>query len=253
MLLELIDSIWVKVIKNTYLPYYPRWLDNMVMVSPCTSIQEYYERHIVNTVGSFDFFDCLPEKIRFDEKELFLQSTLFMIPDDEMTSDSQIFRKWCQVKPVKGRLYLLKAQNFAIDIVADYRWICPESNIFMGISKFGLKESEEIFRLRIAPDFDLLFLNKRLCGWILLNPERYIVSDFDEQVINQSAPELKILTYEYLKLTSGFFLDKMYHSDPHVYDLLTSLHLKISKYNLAQLETLKEKLEHIINLYYSEK
>ncbi len=122
MLVNILDSIFAEVIPGTRLYGAPRWMlrGHTVLVGPSHSAEE-HEQHVLQTIGSADWMWSGSDELRFDRKNLLLQSVQFNVPERQVDT-SPLLLAWQTARQVDGQLRLTAAQGFQVNI-ADVRWL----------------------------------------------------------------------------------------------------------------------------------
>lgn len=229
MIVKLLDSVSAEVIKGLNLQVIPRWMIGglAVIITPFNSVEEYYKQ-ILHTFGSFDCMGSGSEGMRFSQKDLLLQSVWFRVPEINLSSNQE-FLLWQNQEPQIGTLHLLSAEEFYLD-PTDVRWFDPNAGSLICIKEESLTVGSERLRLRIAEDFDLLFADQKLSGWLLSSAEQYLVDFWENPSLIKADEKLKLLTYDLLSLVSENNIEKMDDQDPDILQALIDLHKKI-RYN----------------------
>ncbi|WP_414549578.1 hypothetical protein [Anabaena sp. CCY 0017] len=202
MIVKLLDSVCAEVIKRSHLQISPRrWmLDRLAVVVGSFNSMEEYERQILQPFGSFDCMGSGSEGIRFSQKDLLLQSVWFRVPEINLPSD-KVSLLWQNQEPQIGQLHLLTAQEFHL-YPTDVRCFDPNTGILICLSEASLIVAGERLRLRIAENFDLLFVDQKLCGFLLSSAEQYLVEIWETPYPTEADKEFKALLYESLALVS---------------------------------------------------
>ncbi|HBE18679.1 MAG TPA: hypothetical protein DEG17_02080 [Cyanobacteria bacterium UBA11149] len=226
MIVKILDSVFAEVIKESHLQISPRWmLDSLAVVVASFNSMEEYERQIMETFGSFDSMGSGAEGMRFGQKDLLLKSVWFRVPEVNLPSD-KVSLLWQNQEPQIGLLHLLSGQEFHLD-PTDVRWFDPNTGILICMTEESLTVAGERLRLRIAEDFDLLFVDQKLCGWLLSSAEKYLVELWETSYSTEADKELKALIYESLDLVSEPNIEKMDNQDPDILQALVDLHSRI--------------------------
>lgn len=80
--------------------------------------------------------------------------------------------RWQFETPIKALLTLSQVQGFKPKPM-DFRFLDRNGKFLTCITEIALNTSNNRMRLRIAKDFDLLFIEQNLCGCLLSNPIHY--------------------------------------------------------------------------------
>lgn len=253
MIVQLLESVLAEVVEGCSIQASPRWILNSlaVVVAPYNSLKE-YDQQIGKTFGSFDFLGSGAEGLRFREKDLLLESVWFRVPEVHLPLD-KIPILWQDEQPQIGLLRLSSAEEFLLP-PTKVRWLDTNAGILVFMTETSLTAVGERLRLRIAEDFDLLFIGQKLCGWLLSSPEKYLVGLWETPYPVEPDKELKALLYESLNLVSKPNVEKMYDEDPDILQALVDLHSRI-KYGggaVNQRRILHSWIEEIIERFYDQ-
>lgn len=232
MHLEIAPSIFCEMIPGISIAQTPRWMldGRNVLIGPYHSTEE-HEQHVSQTVGSTDWLWSAHDELRFDRETLLLQSTLFIVPDATLPPDLSL-EVWQTVPQETGLLKLLQAQNFQLE-PTDFRWMDPEGEALICVTKSALDASQQRFRLRINEDMDLFFINEQFCGWALLHPARFVVDAWEEADETSEDAQFVALLYDYLALLTDPFIEQMEDRDAHLFERLRDLYTRITLVSLS--------------------
>jgi hypothetical protein len=251
MFVKLTSSTTAKIIQENYfLSHKPRW-----DVRGCSLVLGAYhdgyehEHHVAaETFGSTSWFD----ELRFDKTKLVLSSIYFRVPEENI--DLKDFSKvWMEESPLTGLLSLTDPEYFESE-PSSFRWFDPKGEVLICINENALSETQDRLRLRVAIDFDLMFSNNQLCGWILSHPLNYITRGWEQPNPIEDDGEIASIVYKYLQLVSEDFLEKMEDEDSDVLEALLDLNRK-SKNTTSmgyQREVICECIESIIEQFYGQ-
>jgi len=253
MIVQLLESVFAEVVKGCSLQASPRWIQNSlaVVVAPYNSLKE-YDQQIMQTFGSFDCMGSGAEGFRFRQKDLLLQSVWFRVPEVHLPLD-KVPILWQDEQPQIGLLRLSSAQEFHLHST-DVRWMDANAGILGCMTEAALTAVGERLRLRIAEDFDLLFTGRKLCGWLLSSPEKYLVELWETPYPPEPDKELKALLYESLTLVSEPNIEKMDDQDPDILQALIDLHgrIKCDCGAVNQRRVLNSWIKEIIERFYDQ-
>lgn len=224
MLFKLENSAKVEVIEGKHLPWIPTWtpMPDNIAIGSYNNMEE-HEQHYLQTVGSGNWYAPDVSEFRFTEENLLLTSIWVQVLEENLQS-SEMIEGWLNKKPVEGTLRLISPKVFRCEI-NDYRWMSSDGKLLAAINDTDLVKSDDKFRLRVANDFDLLFAERKWCGWLLSNPARYLTKP---NTAADSDPELNSLTFEYVSLVSEPFIEQMDDKDPEIFKRLNNLRNKIN-------------------------
>jgi hypothetical protein len=250
MKVQLTKTIAAEIYPNYVLQALPRWLfERTIIVGQYKSMDE-HESHIAKTVGSYDYYYRSSDELRFGEIELLLESISFEVPELNVSSNLDPDR-WNSVLPQEGIIRLSSSLDFYLEPV-DCRWINPDGNYLLGLLNGWQDNFSNPYRLRIAKDLDLLFINKDFCGWMLSDPSNYLVGnlEFPQQV--QIDRKLPSLVSEYLTLVTDDFVKRMEEEESQARNELVLLRSKIQvdKELSSQRETLLKRVEDLLEAFY---
>jgi hypothetical protein len=116
---------------------------------------------VSQTVGSTDWLWSAHDELRFDRETLLLQSMLFIVPDATLPPDLSL-EVWQTAPQETGLLKLLQAQNLPLG-QTDFRWMDPQGQALICVTKNALAASQRCFRLHINKYTDLFFVNEQFC------------------------------------------------------------------------------------------
>ena len=253
MIVKILESVFAEVVEGCSIQVSPRWMlaTLSVVVAPYNSMKG-YDDELAETCGSFDYLGFGGEGFRFSKKDLLLQSMWFTVPEVHIPLD-KIPILWQDEQPQIGLLRLSSAQKSHLD-PAEVRWLDTNAGILVCMTETSLTAVGERLRLRIAEDFDLLFIGQKLCGWLLSSPENYLVELWETLYPPEPDKELKALLYESLTLVSEPNIEKMDDQDPDILQALVDLHSRI-KYDCGavnQRRVLHSWIVEIIERFYGQ-
>lgn len=131
--------------------------------------------------------------------------------------------QWLSTNPQEGTLRLIGDPRDIIADLADYQWFHPDGKLMAGLYAAAMEAPSVATRLRIAHDFDLLFSERGLCGWIMWNPTTHLTFDWETYEDGPEA-ELVSLMQDYLRITTVEANVRRLHSkDPGMFEELLSL------------------------------
>ena len=252
MIVKLTSEISAVVVFGTKLPFLPRWWlrGSSIKIGPYP-LPSQYEKHIGSTVGSMDWLSTESDEIRFGSEDLLLQSIHVHTHETNLPAEKSL-SEWTNLQPVIGSLRLEKATEFYVK-PADFRWMGADGKMLAGITAEALADNTEKLRLGIAVDFDLLFSNGLMCGWLLSNPGRYLVQGTEDVHTTEPEGKLNKLLYEYITLVSIPNIIQMENEDPEPLRRLQDLHIRIKDElgTSEQSRVLQAATEDIADQFYS--
>lgn len=253
MLVTLAPTITADIVFGPPLSINPRWmLDGpYVDVGPYSSMAE-HEHHILQMVGSFNWYRGDFDELCFDRQELLLQSAWFRVPEVNVT-DPTAFAAWQPLPPTLGRLQLTTVQGFNVE-PADIRWMDAQGSLLICATEAALSTPAAKLRLQVAPKLDLLFADQTLCGWALAQPSRYLVSSWNDAIPGAADSQLAELVSRYLWLLDETGIEQMQAQDPAIRQALAHLHTQIDPEDGAvqQRIVLRQAIEDVVDRFYDQ-
>lgn len=133
---------------------------------------------------------------------------------------------WFNTNSIVGNLRIPHPIKFEL-LFGDKFWMDPNGRWVCQWSEIALHEKQDNFRLQIAQDLYLLISNKKLCGWLLMNPMHYFeVSTFGDFV--GDAGEMAKLLGEFYHLVTAENFDKLLDGDIELYEHLKDLRTRLT-------------------------
>jgi hypothetical protein len=251
MFVKLTNSTTAKIIQENYfLSYKPRWdVRGCSLTLGAYSNGYEHEHHVATeTVGSTSWFD----ELRFDKTKSVLSSVYLRVPEENIDLED-LSKVWMEKSPLTGLLSLADPKYFEPEPTS-FRWFDPTGRILICINENALTETQNSLRLRVAIDFDLMFSNKQLCGWILSNPLNYITRGWEQPKPIENDSEIAEIVYRYLHLVSEDFLEQMEDENPDILKVLLDLNQKSKNITSPsyQREVICECIQSIIEQFYGE-
>ncbi len=252
---ELGEAVVADVIEGLSIPSIPRWSlsEGKVTLGLFYSYAE-WESHRLDSIGSID-----PTEITQTDEVLFhprdrllwgvrLGDSNYSIPFDTLPT------AWDKEKTTHGLLRLCSAARFLLDSRRVY-WIAPDGELFTSLYETALTaKSENILRLRLASDFDLLFAGGRLCGWMLAHPARYLSDPWEKPDLSVNATDDKLpaLLYDCIHLVDAPRVKRMDDRDLDTLQEMKSLSVRIDPFDnaIGPRLVLRRYMEELIDKYY---
>jgi len=179
------------------------------------------------TVGSFPWMGADDDAVRFDKETLELSAFIIVIPPHtpEFPPD---WSSWLSSEPLEGRLKLRQSADYFSVEIGDYNSVLPDPAHLILLNEDGLGVGSKT-RVRVARDFDALFLNGHLVGWLLSDPLSHVVQTGVNPVETPHDVELMGVLAELVQMQTeeGFAL---------VWDRDSATHLRLAQMRRA-LET----------------
>ena len=254
MLVQLDRGVTAEVVPDLELKTLPRWhLRGLrVWLGPYRSTDQWV-RHSVEAIGSSDV-DALAgtDELLFHPVTRQLLSTCFIVPEVTLQANRTL-NAWRSESPIYGLLRLAPAPPFSLE-PADARWFAEDGSALAGFRDGSLIATAERLRLRIAQDVDLLFANRRLCGWWLSSPARYLVNSLDGPHPYPRSPDPVLISAlsRYLELIADPYIEMMEKRDTSILQALVDLHSHLDPTGGAaiQRQVIREAIEDIVDQFY---
>ena len=248
---DLYDSVSAEVIQGVQLKQKPRWglRDLSLMVGPYGS-GEAHEQHFLASIGSGNWYRPEFDEMLFGRESFVLESIWFHIPGENYASD-EFIASWKKEQPIQGLPRLKTSQSFQLE-PTEFRLMDSGCMFLSCITRKALEAHNVRLRLRIAKDFDLLFSDGRLCGWLLFDPAHYLVRGWEEPYATEPNDKDRGLLYEYQNLVVQPNIEKMEDEDSSMLQKLKELQSRIKSDSdiTNQRAVLKESVDDIIDSFY---
>ena len=250
MNIKLQGSAMAEIITGGELAEQPRWglRSGSLIIAPYRTGDE-HEHHYLETIGSGTWHRSEEDEFRFDKTSRTLRSLWLHVPDRNLPSAE--FLGTLQLVPrMEGLLRLTSPQSFSLE-PSDYRWLAPDGKVLACIREALAKEPKDSIRLRIAHDFDLLFIEGRLCGWLLWEPARYLVKAWEKPYPSEPTDALISELHDYLDLVAEPNFLRMEDKDPYILRALLDLRERLrDDTGVGQRQVLRESLDYVIEKFY---
>lgn len=157
---------------------------------------------------------------------------------------------WLVTDVIIGVLNMSVPIDFELAFVENY-WLDSRGKWISRFEYSALNNHSKKFRLKIAEDFFLLFADDDLCGWLLHDPIRYLMSNDSRNFVGDST-EMATLLGQFYQLTNDKALDKILDEDLEIYQQLQNLKDSLLKQenHRDQALILIEEIEAIIENFY---
>lgn len=203
-------------------------LDDLVVTAWAASGPGGYEDYMLRTHGNSWWLWAGGDDFRFDNATGLLESVSMHLPETNL-ADPGVIGPWLELTPMAGVLHREDKKLFSSE-VADVRWCAEDGGVLVGLYASAMATAAEPLRLRVTHEFDLLFANGRLAGWLLENPEQHLVGPEDDTVDAQPPdPEFAVLLKHYFDLIDDPHMEELFEKeDPVGRQLLASLRESIA-------------------------
>jgi hypothetical protein len=254
MIIELANSVTAEIIPgNQSLSSCPllEIRDLSLCIGSYNSGEE-HEKHIVyDTIGSGNWYQSDFDEFCFDKTNRLLKSIWLHIPEENIYLEEDFISLWSNESPIIGTLCLIEPDNFSPE-PTDYRWFDPKGQMLVCLYEYAISTDFEVTRLRIAQDFDLVFSDGQLQGWILFQPFKYVGKTWEQPRPEEGDIELGSIIHEYLQLISEDTIDKLMDKDSELLQSLLSLKRKTENSDRLgyQRVALKDCIESIVDSFY---
>jgi hypothetical protein len=203
-------------------------LDELEVTAWAASGPGGYEDYMLRTHGNSWWLWTGGDNFRFDNTTGLLESVSMNLPETNL-ADPGVIAPWLELTPVVGVLRREDKKSFGAD-VADVRWCAEDGGVLVGLYGSAMGAVAEPLRLRVTDEFDLLFANGQLAGWLLENPERHLVGPEDDTLGSQPPdPEFAVLLKHYFDLIDHPHMEELFEEEaPIGRQLLASLRDRIA-------------------------
>lgn len=252
---ELQNSYQAKIIDGISLSFSPRWgLRELSLIVGQYHSGDEHEQHFLQTIGSGNWYRSEYEEFRFRQDNHQLESVWFHVPEVNIEPEKQdLISLWQFETPIKALLTLSEVQGFKPEPM-DFRFLEQNGKFLACITEMALNATKNRMRLRIAKDFDLLFIEQKLCGWFLSHPIHYLVMSWDEPSPVTPDEQLASIVYEYLDLIAEPHIEKIQDEDPEMLELLLNLYQRTvtSLKSIYQRQIIANSIQDLIEQFYNQ-
>jgi hypothetical protein len=134
---------------------------------------------------------------------------------------------WGLLPVVSGGLRLVALRGFSRAPAVDC-WISEDATTFSARYSAHAPDGE-LLRLRTAPSLDLIFSDGQLAGWLLEQPERYLVTGWEVRAESPPDPELASVLQGFLPYLAEPLVDQITDdADPQLLAELQALESQAS-------------------------
>lgn len=202
-------------------------LDGLAVTAWAARVEDSYEGYLLRTHGNSWGLWTGGDEFRFDNTTGLLDSLLMNLPETNL-ADPSVIAPWLELTPVVGVLRREDHKSFNADI-AEVRWCAEDGGVLAGLYGSAMGAVAERLRLRVTDEFDLLFANGRLAGWLLENPERHLVGPEDDTLDEPPDPEFAVLLKQYFDLIDHPHMEELFEEEvPMGRQLLADLRERIA-------------------------
>jgi hypothetical protein len=203
-------------------------LDELVVTAWAASGPGGYEGYLLRTHGNSWGLWTEGDEFRFDTTTGLLESVAVHLPESNL-ADPGLIAPWLGLTPVVGVPRREDHKSFDSD-AAGVRWCAEDGGVLAGLYGPAMRAVAEPLRLRVVDEFDLLFADGRLAGWLLENPERHLVGPQDDTLdAHPPDPEFAVLLKQYFDLIDHPHMEEFFEEeDPVGRQLLADLRERIA-------------------------
>lgn len=255
MKVELTASVFADAIEGLGIQATPQWVlsEGKLALGPYYSYAEWQSRRI-NSIGSVDPTELTQtDELLFEPSDRMLWG-VYLNDSNRRIPSKMLPVAWDEERPTYGTLRLSSATYFLLDHKSAY-WIAPDGKMFVVLYDAALSvRSTQILRLRLSDDFDLLFAEGRLCGWMLSHPARYLSAPWHRPDMSASDAdgEIAALLYDCIEIVNDPHVRRMNERDPHVLQELRHLLTRLDPSGdaIGPRRIMGRYLDQIIDKYY---
>lgn len=218
-----------------------------VVVGPYANADD-REHDIAHTFGSMQWLWSEDDDLRFQKQDRLLYSLVLHAPEVTETTPA-VSRCWLECPAVTGGLRAESESAFDLPQTVT-RWSDPEASHLVCLRE-GRAQDGERFRLRVAPDTDLLFQERHLVGWMLSDPARYLTMAWESPEPSLPQASTRSLLAECLELTAEPLVEDVMDGDESTWQRLrevaNALHHRPS--DRARAQIVAYTMDHLIESY----
>lgn len=250
MSLVLQDGALSEVVPNAHLQWTPRLLLSglSLMIGSYASGEE-HEKHFLETQGSGNWYKSEYDELRFNRSDGHLESLMFHIPEVNVQDEHDI-SNWTSLPPNIGSLRLLVSTDFELKPTGE-RWYSRNGKWLICL-RHTSRFPDERLRLKVADNFDLLFADNRFFGWLLADPERFLVDSWEYPQVEPGDDELAALLVEYFDIVAEPYVERMQDQDTNVFEMLKTMNQRISEDHgaIRRRSALRRSVEELIEFFF---
>lgn len=246
MRIQIKEGVTAEIVVGKMLEATPVWIlrGESIKVGPYVNGLE-HELHYLATVGSGDWY-WTPDEFRFNKDDLLLSSVGVLLHSLYLLSpEHDIFTNQAADE---GLLRLVDEVPFFDLYMEVESWFEPTGKYLVSLVDRALLGNKDLLHLKVAPDFELLFQDSLLCGWVLHNCCAYLMEGWQFYEKNEYDPAFITLLIEYFHLTSEENILKMEDADANLLSKLLDLQKTVQNQGQGRLYSIL--LDGIENLLY---
>ncbi|MFF5479375.1 hypothetical protein ACFY5C_18815 [Streptomyces sp. NPDC012935] len=221
MEVRIADSVRAQIVDGA-LAYTPRFILSgpFVAVGAYKDIQE-KEGELVSTFGSAQWLWSEDDDLRFRMADHELQSLCLYLPQATAASDFDV-SGWERARRITGGLRTVANANFSSP-QTNSCWVAPDATHLICLRNSAPHPDASSFRLSVAPDLDLLFVQGQLVGWLLGDPARYLTAGWEMPGSEAPAETTRSLLARTLVMTMSPEAEAIEDGDPVAWRRLRGL------------------------------
>jgi hypothetical protein len=216
-----------------------------VVVAPYADTEE-REHDLTHTFGSMQWLWSENDDFRFSRPDRQMHSLVLHAPEVADPAPA-ISRAWTERSVITGGLQAESESQFSIPQTV-VRWCDRDSTYLVCLQEGQEQPHRDSFRLRIAPETDLLFQDQRLVGWMLTNPAHHLTMAWENAESSTVAPSTRSLLVECLKLTAEPLVDDVIAGEEsawqRLHETVEALHRQTSDH--TRIRILAYTMNHLV-------
>jgi hypothetical protein len=247
MIIQIKEGILAEIVVGRILEETPTWnlKGRSIKVGPYVNGEE-HERHYLATVGSGNWY-WTPDEFRFNKSDRMLSSVGVRTHEISLLSADDVFANQAVEE---GLIRLVNESHFTMETVVE-SWFEPTGKYLVSIVDRTLLKTKDLARLKVATDFELLFRDNILCGWVLHNCCCYLTEGWQANQENEPDSAFINLLIEYIEITSDANILKMEDSDSILLQRLLDLKNTVQNHGQGKLYSiLSQSIENLLYQFY---
>lgn len=242
-------EVKAQVVDAAPLPWTPRFTlaSTSLKVGGYASADE-HEVHVLSTVGSGSWYGPECDELRFGRQTGLLESLWLRVPDAD--TDPDLATPWADLPHQTGLLRIQDVRPFTVDHAA-VRCYSPQVLVCLR-AEIATNEAERL-RIRVGDGVDLLFADRRLTGWCVERPERFLTSAWEFPDPEPEDPALAELLGGYLSVVARPRGEGLLDGDPALLEALRDLDRRTDLRRGARerRRVLHETIEEVVDFFYT--